>query len=302
MLTSLRYLISLFFDGLLWPVSDSPRMALVWCAVVLGLLVGWLMRWLTSRKLLAHLTEQTKAELLAIRLFADQPLGLLHSLVRLIGLVLARMACFLPAVLVLLPIGLLVEAELEHRFAWRPLRSDETIIVQLKFTVEGWRQSHEARFQGVQGESNAIILGPLQDSEERKVYWSVQLTGQEQTSCKTTELLIELSGGSLSIPLVISSDSNCVTALRYEWGPDDLRRFWHRSRKVSKPSEVENPSSLVTEGRLQADLSKLPIENLKLRYPARDWYYFSIEQRWWIVFSICFIFAVWFVDRGLRRV
>jgi hypothetical protein len=294
LLTAIQQLLSLAFDGLLWPLSNSPRLALVWCAVVLGLLAGWLMPWLTPKKLLARLAEQTKAELLAIRLFADQPGNLFRSCLRLVWLCLARIACYAPGVQLLLPFGLLVEKQLEMRFAHRALLPEGTALVKMQFAPTAWPERGTVRLSVETEGSDRTpyrkgdyeLVGPMHYESEHAIYWEVKQALAFQSIPQRGAVELKFSAGeqSLRIPFFVTDNDSRVITVVEHWNSA------HLAARLSASVDSSDSSSRSVSHFDSVDL-------VVIDYPLREFQFANMTLPWWAIFLPVFCSAAWFAAK-----
>ena len=269
------------FDWLFWPVERSPWGALVVSATLLGALAAWLWPALTPRRRLALLSERGRAAGLALWLFADQPGNLARTLTAIVAVSLARLACCLPAVLLLLPLGLLIEPQLAARFARRPLLPGEMAMVEIPYAALATQRGatptrigpqfqmkariappagdEPARERSGQGEWN--IVGPLDDVAMGRWVWNVEFVGGAEGSGRTSwsvvPLTLRASEWCFELPLIVARDADSLAAL-----------------PSGRPPTVF--------------------------YPARQWKLGPLDFAWWAPFGSIFLASAWGVSRRLR--
>lgn len=168
----LNHIMTALFGVLMAPFERLPPLAtlLVW-SVITGITMALVFRFTSNQRALVAVADQTRANVLAIKLFQDDLGVTLRCLLALLGVVARRLWHSLPPMVVLIvPLSLLL-AQLGLRFEHAPLQADESAIVELRLSPDSWNQHQNVAIQ-VPASVN-VETPPMRDSVEHTIYWRI---------------------------------------------------------------------------------------------------------------------------------
>jgi hypothetical protein len=129
-------------------------------------------RFTSHQRQLRRLADLSRAEVLSIRLFKDEPGTMFRALGRLLRHSAKRMWYSLPPMLVMLVPFVLLLTHLSVWFEHRPLQVGESAVVALRLADDQW-----TRYQNVALEPSpafAVETQPLRDEPEKTIWWRIQ--------------------------------------------------------------------------------------------------------------------------------
>jgi hypothetical protein len=167
-------------SGILWFFSGcSPLAVLLLVSVGLGIVMAIVFRFTSNQRKLRRLADLSRAEVLAIRLFKDEPATMVYALGRLLRHSANRFWYSLPPMLVMLVPFVLLMTHLSLWYEYRPLQVGETAVVELQLADDAW-----TRYQSITPEvpdALAIETSSLRDDQEKSVWWRIQVRQPETT-------------------------------------------------------------------------------------------------------------------------
>ena len=111
-------------DWLLSPLGNrSPLLALVFVSVLTGIVMTIVFRFTSHQRQLRHIADLCRADLLAIKLFKDQPSSMFRAVASLLRHTMLRLWYSLPPALVMLVPFVIAVVHLAQWYEYRPLYS-----------------------------------------------------------------------------------------------------------------------------------------------------------------------------------
>ena len=159
-------------DLLLAPFSAYPRCGLVFWAAVSGVVMTYVFGKTSSQRRLRRVTDQTRAQLLAIKLFKDDLNVTMKCQIALLKATGWRLLLSVPPMFVMLVPFLIILIQLAQRYEFQPLRPGEPTLVRLELDPQAWDQ-----FQTVALETPAGVVAEteaLRDPSNHALYWRIK--------------------------------------------------------------------------------------------------------------------------------
>lgn len=236
-------------------VGWSPLIPLVLWAAALGVVMAVVFRFTSPQARLKRIADLSRAEVLAIRLFKDEPGVMFRALGRLMRHTVVRLWYSLPPVLVMaIPFTLL----LAHLAVWyerRPLTVGESAVVELELYDAAWTTYRDVSLTTPDGVASEIE--PLHDGLVRAIDWRVR-----GATPVRGDLLWQLGSAQATKEIVVaeSTETLCPVSARRA-GPG----FWDRLLHPGEPA-------------LSADC---PACGIHVDYPMRSTPVFTWKVPWW---------------------
>jgi len=151
----------------------SPLMRIVVVSTLLGIVMAIVFRFTTNQRKLCRVAELCRAEVLAIKLFKDDPRVMFRSIGQLLRNTAQRLWYSLPPMFVMLiPFAFLL-SHLAVWYEYRPLTVGDTAIVELQLSDSAWEQYQEVSPQvPVQ---LTVETSPLRDPEAKSIFWRIRV-------------------------------------------------------------------------------------------------------------------------------
>lgn len=168
---------------MLWPFAVwPPLVSLVLLSVVLGIGMAIVFRYTSPQRRLRRVADLSRAEVLAIKLFKDDPLAMFRALGRLLRHTGLRLWYSVPPMLVMFVPFVLLLTHLAVWYEYRPLAVGEPAVVELQLGDGAWQQYHDTRLEA----SPAIDVEtkPLRDSHDKTIYWRIRATEPASTDLR----------------------------------------------------------------------------------------------------------------------
>ena len=174
MMNTVNTLLNAVGNTLLEPLAGwPPILTLVLVSAVAGAVIAVVFRFTSRQKALRRLVDLNRAQVLAIKLFKDDPVGIFRSLGQLMKLTGLRLWYSVPPMLIMIVPFVLLLTQLAQWYEYRPLRPGEKAIIELQLAEKAWPQAGELTMQTppqIQVEAR-----PLRDPKRRSVYWRVRV-------------------------------------------------------------------------------------------------------------------------------
>ena len=253
----LRYLTS----AVLSPFSGfSPLVPLIVLSALLGVVTAVVFRFTSPQRRLRRVADLSRAEVLAIKLFKDEPrvmFGALGRLLRHSGL---RLWYSLPPLAVMLAPFTLLLAHLAVWYEYRPLTVGEAAVVEIQLAEPAWAEHRDVNLQAPQ--TIAVETEPLRDDQEHTISW--RISASEPTS---TALHWQLGDERVDKQVVVADPA---AAFR----PVSVRRagagWWDRLLYPGEPAFAVND----------------PVRSIEINYRQRSTPLFGWDVPWWATLLI----------------
>ncbi|MCG8448084.1 MAG: hypothetical protein MI725_00710 [Pirellulales bacterium] len=151
----------------------SPLVGLVLLSALFGIVVAIIFRWTSNQERLRRVADLCRAQVLAIKLFKDEPKTIFKAFRQLLHYSLVRIWCLVPSMIVLLIPSILLLVHLAVWYEHKPLTMGEAAVLELQFAENAWAANQDvlpdlpAQF--------AIETPPLRDLEEKSILWRVRV-------------------------------------------------------------------------------------------------------------------------------
>ncbi len=266
MMNALNTLLNAISDTLLGPLADwPPLVTLVLVSAVAGVLMAIVFRYTSRQQALRRVADLSRAQVLAIKLFKDDPVGIFRSLGQLMKCTGLRLWYSLPPMLVMLVPFVLLLVQLAQRYEYRPLQPDEKMIVEAQLAPQTWPRSAEVALQ--LPSQIEVEARPLRDHQQHTIYWRARVIDAVPAT-----LHLQVDSEQVDMPIAVSDDGERllrVTARRP--GPG----FWGRLLHPGEP------------GFAAAD----PLQRVTVHYTRRATPLLGFDVPWWLTFLLVSMLA-----------
>ncbi|NOS99112.1 MAG: hypothetical protein HOP29_00610 [Phycisphaerales bacterium] len=204
----------------------SGWLSLVLAAGVLALMGLLVYRYTSNQAAIRRTKARIKAELLAIRLFRDEPGVIVGAmLTTLTGSAALLRYALAPLAVMVVPFALIL-AQLAMRYQWRPVRVDEAVLVTAGVDSDVDLMKNPPRIES--GETVVIDEPPVRIPAERRVVWRVRAK-----AAGIHEINVLVGGRGVPKTLTVGDGFQAVSPKRVQAG------LWHR---VMYPAEGAIPA------------------------------------------------------------
>ncbi len=170
---ALNALIAWLIGMVLVPLSSAPLIGLVVFGLLSGALAAIVFRYTSSQKAIKRVADQTRASLLAMRLFSDDPRNTLKAQFSLLWYSVKRLLLSLPPMLVMAPLFLVLLSHMAMWYEFRPLAPlasthGEFALLEARFSESSWTKAESAKIAVPEGLS---VTARVRDATARTVTW-----------------------------------------------------------------------------------------------------------------------------------
>lgn len=255
---------------LLAPLAQWPLVALLVWSAVAGILMAVVFRFTSNQPAIRRAADRCRAEVLAIKLFQDDLLGIFTSLRALLWHSAARLWYSLPPMLLMLLPFVLVFMQLALRYERRPLMPGESTIVHLELEPERWEQTQHVQLQPPDG--IVVEAGPVRNGNTNKISWRINVSDTSPAGTSPGSLQWKIADAFVGKQLATCSSGQPLQLVDpRRAGPD-----WRD--QVLHPGEPGLPQASAVRG-------------IVIDYPRRETLLFGFDIAWWITFLIVSMMA-----------
>lgn len=159
-------------EFLLSPFASRPLIGLLFWSVVAGVLMTFAFGKTSSQRGLQRAADQTRSELLAIKLFKDDLGVVFRSQIGIFKATGLRLLYSLPPMLVLIIPFFLILSQLGLRYENRPFLPGEIVLVELSLSEDGWDQYRDVK---IKVPDNIVVeTESMRDEYAHAVYWRLR--------------------------------------------------------------------------------------------------------------------------------
>jgi len=164
-------------DGIMSLLAGWPAgVVLVVIATVAGVAMALVFRYTSRQRRLGRAVELCRAQVLAIKLYKDDPVVMFRSLGSLLKYTGLRLwYCLPPLVVMAVPLVLLL-TQLARWYEYCPLTPGRSAVVELQVAEKDWPNWKNASLKTP--EQVVVAAGPVRDDLQRAVYWRIRANGQ----------------------------------------------------------------------------------------------------------------------------
>jgi hypothetical protein len=253
-------------DRVMSPLEALPPVVvLLLLSAVIGILMAFVFRYTSRQQALRRAAEQSRAQVLAIKLFKDDLGTMFRSLSQLLRYTGLRLWYSLPPVLVMMVPFILLLTQLARWYEHYPLSQGDTAVVQLELTEGAWPQSRSVAIQAL-GPVD-IETRPLRDTTEHAVFWRIRADEPGPTTLRW-----QFGDQQIDKRVAVAADQQAFC-------PVDVRRpgasWWDRLLHPGEPG-------------LAADS---PVCGIVVQYLPRTTPVLGLDLPWWLTFVLVSILA-----------
>lgn len=247
------------------PLSAVPLAGLLVFGLLSGALAAVVFRYTSSQRAIKRVADQTRASLLAMRLFSDDPRNTLKAQGALLWFSLKRLILSLPPMLVMAPLFLVLLSHLAMWYEFRPLTPlasthCEFALLEARFSESGWTGAENAKLVVPDGLSTTARV---RDAKSRKITWRLSPIRPTGSGLIRLELA---EAGTFEKQIVVekAGDLRFVSPLRPSGG--SLERLFYPG-----------------EDALDAGS---PVQSMEITYERRSTPIFGLDVPWWLTFFV----------------
>ncbi len=171
-----------FFQIVLAPFASYPLAGLLTVSAVTGMAMTWAFGKTSHQRALRRVADQSRAQLLAIRLFRDDLTVTLRCQKELLRLATLRLLHSLPPMLVMAaPLGLFL-VQLSLYYAHYALRPGDVAVVELSLAPDAWERFRDVKLEAPN--SVTVETEGLRDRANRTVYWRIRPKSSEPATLR----------------------------------------------------------------------------------------------------------------------
>jgi len=252
--------INRIFSLIFFPLQRlAPVWGLLLISVLTGMVILLIFRYTSNQKAIKKSRDRIKAHILELLYYKDSIRVMLRALLKILGhnTIYLRYA-MVPLLIVMIPMIILF-IQLNFRYQYRPLKTNETCIVKMRLSEQAADSSaiNILSSDAVQVETPALRMNKRHDYN-----WRIRAkkTGLHQ-------IIFSVPGGQIEKTIVVDDQDTALQTL----SPKKVKnRFW---------DILFNP----VEKPLPADMN---IESIELMYPDRENRILGIRLHWLLIFFL----------------
>lgn len=154
------------------PFASRPLLGLLFWSVVAGVLMTFAFGKTSSQQSLKRAADQTRSELLAIKLFKDDLGVVFRSQIGIFKATGLRLFHSLPPMLVLIIPFVLILSQLGLRYENRPFLPGEIVLVELSLSESSWNQYRNVK---IKVPAHIVVeTEAMRDEYNHAVYWRLR--------------------------------------------------------------------------------------------------------------------------------
>jgi len=244
-----------------WP----PLLTLVMVSAIAGVLMAVVFRFTSRQRALKRVVELCRAQLLAIKLYKDDPVVMFFSLGRLLKYTGLRLWHSLPPAIVMIVPFVLLLAQLARWYEYYPLVPGEKAVVELQVAEDAWPDYRNATLETP--EQVVVEIGPLRDDQEHAVYWRIRANGEAPARIRCLRQSEEFDK---HVALAAQKEPLCAVSVRRPGAS-----WWDR---VTHPGEPGFASAS-------------PVRGFTIHYARRSTPILGRDVPWWLTFVLVSMLA-----------
>lgn len=252
----------------LTPFASYPAIGLFLTGLLAGVVAAVVFRFTSSQSALRRVSDQTRANLLAMRLFSDDPRNTLRAQFGLLAASGKRLLLSLPPMVVMAPLFLVLLAHMAMWYEFRPFKPaanavNEAALVEARFSEGGWKLAEGAELKLPAG---ATVSACVRSPRERSITWRLGLTDQE---IRGDARLLLADGREVPKALIVTAEET----LRFASPRRPSNGLGDRLLYPGEP----------------AFASDSPVQSISIAYPRRVTPILGKDIPWWLTFLVASI-------------
>ncbi len=274
MIAALSGILTALFDALAWPFGDHRGAALAAVSFVVGAVLIGLFRLASDPQRIQRARDRVAARILEIRLYADDPVLVMRALGGVLSANLGYLRAALRPILVLAVVAGLAWIQLEARYAVRPLRPGDEVVVtaHLRPGLDPRRLAVHAEAEG----PLAIAAGPVRVPAERAVVWRVRLASVPSPHT--------VAGDAPRAASDAPEPALRLEALEQTWRVPIVVRARHRV--VARHRDATSPIDAFVHPGLAPPPRSHPVAGIDVAYPDTRYDFAGHRLHWIVVFLV----------------
>ena len=248
---------------------------LLFLSILAGIGMAIVFRWTSAQGALKQVADQSRAQVLAIKLFTDDLRTMFRSFWRLLGYATLRLWYGVPPVLVMIVPLALGMVQLARWYEFRPLCPGESAIVEVQLDDKSWSTHQELVLSG--SEEIHLETKALRDERECSLYWRFHV---DEPGLATLQWQQGQESFTKHVNVVPEKD---------QLGATDYRRpgavWWDQVLHPGEPGFSRNS----------------PLQAIVVHYPRRQTTVLGVAVPWWATFFIVSMVAA-MLSRPLVKV
>ncbi len=257
-------------EFLLAPVARWPLGALVVYSAIVGIVMAIVFRVTSNQQAIGRAADGCRAEVLAIKLFQDDLLGIFMSCGRLLRHAGARIGHSVRPMLVMIIPLVFLFSQLALWYERSPLAERDSVVVQLQIAGDHWQQAQNAQLKPPIGAT--IEAGPLRDVGQRAIFWRIKQNAIPESGEQSQLLQWNVTDETVEKRLATSDDSQRMQ-------PVNARRagpgWWDQLLHPGEPGLPRGGS----------------VRGIVVHYPPRETPLIGWAVPWWLTFLIVSMLA-----------
>lgn len=243
----------------------SPLGALVVISAVFGVVVAFVFRWTSNQQKMRRIADLSRAQVLAIKLFKDDPKTICLSFGSLLWYSTQRMWCLVPSMIVLLVPSVLLLVHLAVWYEHRPLSPGDTTVIELQLADGTWDAQQE--FTPELSTLLDLETPALRDLEKKSIFWRVRVNDVGPATIRWN-----IASQVVDKTLSVSDETEALSVVSVRRsGPSWLDRLLYP-----------------TENSLDASS---PVQGIAIDHPRRSTPVFGWDIPWWLTVLLVSLLA-----------
>jgi uncharacterized membrane protein (DUF106 family) len=271
-MNSLNMLLNRVGAALLAPFEQHPALGLIVWGAVSGVVATYVFGRTSNQRRLAEVADQTRAQLLAIKLFKDDLRVTFRCQVALLKATGMRLAYSLPPMLVMIVPFVLVMIQLAVRYDHEPICPGESTVVEITLAEEAWDKLHNIRLEAPV--DVVVETESLRDEFRHTLCWRIRPEKPGKTM-----LSWKIGGEKLQKEVVVGPESTLVGVSTRRPGADAWDRLLHPTEAAFSAAD--------------------PVRAIDVEHVMRRTLIFGFDIPWWATFLIASMISALMVRRSL---
>jgi uncharacterized membrane-anchored protein len=271
MIQTINYAFTRAFDILLYPFSSIPPFwGILFLSILMGFVVLYIYKWVSSPRMVKSTKNQIKANILAIRLYKDLWIVILVSFFKSLFYTLKYFILNFGPILVIVPLLFPAFTQMEIRYGVEPFDVQDEMVIKASFN----QNPNELGVQLMESEyfkpvMNPVIINAYKDEDHQvplqEVNWKVKTLKEGKTAIK-----IKVGNTVYEKSLTIGDSPDAMSNKKFR------QSSWEH---FLYPVEALLPADGV-------------LDYIYIQYPEQDISVFGLKMAWWVLNIILVVIVV----------